>query len=32
MSADKLDSLVHALEANAVEIMGDTEVVQRGQK
>jgi|SRR5579863_3279409 len=32
VNADKLDSLGHALEADAVEIMGDTEVVQRGQK
>jgi predicted phage gp36 major capsid-like protein len=28
--ADKLDALACALEANAVEIMGDTAIVQRG--
>jgi len=31
VNADKLDSLGHALEADAAEIMGNTEVVQRGK-
>jgi hypothetical protein len=31
-SADKLDTLGRSLEADAVEIIGNTEVVQRGQK
>jgi len=29
--ADKLDAMGHALEAKAIEIMGDTAVVQRGR-
>jgi hypothetical protein len=29
--ADKLDALGHALEADAVEIMGEMQMVQRGQ-
>jgi hypothetical protein len=31
-NADKLYNMDHALEASAVEIQGDTLVVQRGQK